>query len=288
MTDKLLAEWFWTDRWTGSSAFLLPLEARGLYREMLTQAWRRGAQLPNDPEAIKRAVGCTDEEWDRNWRLISGYFRAKNGRLFNPTQVEIYRSNVALLSTRRSAARRGGLQTQALKRQAKLQAKLQAKSEAKLEANAEANGQAKINSPDPDPILDLDNLKDLDRLGGVPRASARARDPTPKGSRRKRPLFEGQRFSVFEWQIDKLSQMLGNNTESFDLQQWFFDLDEQARRSDLVIPQRDGGEWLLAQTLAEAQRRGLPIASSQPNLGKSNTRLAIALARIAAEGGEPT
>ena len=43
--DKLLAEWFWTDRWQGSSGFLLPLEARGLYREMLTQAWQRGGRL---------------------------------------------------------------------------------------------------------------------------------------------------------------------------------------------------------------------------------------------------
>ena len=40
MKTNLRAEWFWTDRWMGSSAFLLPMEARGLYREMLTP--RRG------------------------------------------------------------------------------------------------------------------------------------------------------------------------------------------------------------------------------------------------------
>ena len=57
-----MAEWFWTDRWDGSSAALLPLEARGLYREMLTQAWRREGRLPSSPEAIKRAVRCTDAE----------------------------------------------------------------------------------------------------------------------------------------------------------------------------------------------------------------------------------
>jgi hypothetical protein len=33
---KLLAEWFWIDRWNGSTGFLLPMEARGVYREMLT------------------------------------------------------------------------------------------------------------------------------------------------------------------------------------------------------------------------------------------------------------
>jgi hypothetical protein len=72
--QKLLAEWFWTDRWGGSDGFLLPLEARGLYREMLTQAWRRRARLPKDPEAIRRAVGCTDV----------------GGCLVNKTQLEVY------------------------------------------------------------------------------------------------------------------------------------------------------------------------------------------------------
>ena len=68
---KLLAEWFWTDRWIGSSGFLLPMEPRGLYREMLTQSWRRGGTLPNNPEAIRRATGCTVEEWDRAWPTVA-------------------------------------------------------------------------------------------------------------------------------------------------------------------------------------------------------------------------
>jgi hypothetical protein len=51
----------------------------------------------------------------------------------------------------------------------------------------------------------------------------------------------------------------------------------------LVIPQRDSA-WLQAQTLHEAQRRGLPIAvTSTPAVaGKQTTRLASALARIRA------
>ena len=60
--EKLLAEWFWIDRWMGSSAFGLPIEIRGLYREMLSQAWRRGARLPNDHEQIKRMTGVTDQD----------------------------------------------------------------------------------------------------------------------------------------------------------------------------------------------------------------------------------
>jgi uncharacterized protein YdaU (DUF1376 family) len=76
----MLAEWFWTDRWMGSSAFLIAIEPRGLYREMLTQAWRRGAKLPNDHEQIRRAVGATEAEWSRCWPLIERFWRVEGTR----------------------------------------------------------------------------------------------------------------------------------------------------------------------------------------------------------------
>lgn len=88
--EKLLAEWFWIDRWMGSSAFLLPIEPRGLYREMLTQAWRRGAKLPNDHQAIQRAIGCTRQEWNRCWPKVEPYWRVTGDSLINDTQVKVY------------------------------------------------------------------------------------------------------------------------------------------------------------------------------------------------------
>jgi uncharacterized protein YdaU (DUF1376 family) len=94
--DKLLAEWFWTDRWDGSSAMLLPIEARGLYREMLTQAWRRGAKLPNDHEAIKRATRVTAREWTRCWPQVASYWRVDGHSLVNDTQLEIYAAAKAM------------------------------------------------------------------------------------------------------------------------------------------------------------------------------------------------
>ena len=106
---KPLAEWFWTDRWDGSSAALLPLEARGLYREMLTQAWRRGARLPSNVEAIKRAVRCTDEEWARCWPLVKPYWVERDGWLTNETQVEVWeetRKQMEARSSRGAAAAR--------------------------------------------------------------------------------------------------------------------------------------------------------------------------------------
>jgi uncharacterized protein YdaU (DUF1376 family) len=106
---KLLAEWFWTDRWTGSSAFLLSLEARGLYREMLTQAWRRGARLPADPEQIRRAVGATAEEWARCWPLVQRYWRQDGDDLVNDTQLAVYRESQEQLARSSDHGRKGAI-----------------------------------------------------------------------------------------------------------------------------------------------------------------------------------
>jgi len=122
MSAKLLAEWFWTDRWIGSSAFLLPMEARGMYREMLTQAWRRGARLPNDHEAIRRAIGATPGEWRRAWPAVQKFWRVDGDQLVNDTQLEIYAATISWQTVRRAAGKLGGQTTQ---------------------ANRKANGQAK-------------------------------------------------------------------------------------------------------------------------------------------------
>lgn len=90
MAAKLLAEWFWIDRWMGSSGFLLAVEPRGLYREMLTQAWRRGASLPNNHDEIRRATGTSMKEWRRCWPKVEPFWRVDGERLVNDTQLEIY------------------------------------------------------------------------------------------------------------------------------------------------------------------------------------------------------
>ncbi len=104
---KLLAEWFWADRWMGSSAFALPLEARGLYREMLTAAWRRGASLPNDHEAIRRLAGITEKEWRRCWPAVERFWRVDGDRLVNDTQVEVYADAEARAFGAQSRAQKG-------------------------------------------------------------------------------------------------------------------------------------------------------------------------------------
>ena len=105
--SKLNAEWFWVDRWTGSTAFLLPMEARGLYREMLSQAWRRGGALPNNHEMICRAIGATPAEWKRSWPIVERYWREDGDLLVNDTQLEVLGECIAL-KERRSAAGKAG------------------------------------------------------------------------------------------------------------------------------------------------------------------------------------
>lgn len=146
--DKLLAEWFWTDRWMGSSAFLLPMEARGLYREMLTQAWRRGASLPNDHEAIRRAVGATPPEWKRSWPSIERFWRVSGELLVNDTQCEIYRETQARQAVTTTRAKSG-----AKARWSKSPSNAQADARADARADAQASRQAKPEqcAPDPDP-----------------------------------------------------------------------------------------------------------------------------------------
>lgn len=89
MSKKLLAEWFWIERWEGSSAAGLPMEARGLYREMLTRAWRQGGSLPADLEAVRRLVRCERAEWRRSWPLVEPYWKRQGDRLVNETQLEV-------------------------------------------------------------------------------------------------------------------------------------------------------------------------------------------------------
>lgn len=105
-------------------------------------------------------------------------------------------------------------------------------------------------------------------------------------TRSKRPIFKGQRFTVFEWQIDQLQMLLGVAFDAFHVDEWFYELDAKMAASRLVIPQRDSGAWLQTQTLEEAIRRGLPVAvaTTVPKAGKLTTRLAAAMENIRREG----
>lgn len=116
-----------------------------------------------------------------------------------------------------------------------------------------------------------------DYARGRPRETAKAngsgslvsgseKEPERKpDARSKRPMFTGQKLTVFEWMLDDCVKTLGNYLPDFDLHEWFFQLDKQAFDANLVIPRRDNGEWLVSQLVSEAQRRGIPLVVATAN-----------------------
>lgn len=97
----------------------------------------------------------------------------------------------------------------------------------------------------------------------------------PTSARSKRPFFKGQKLVVFEWMVEDAMRILGNCTDYFDLHAWFFNLDARMLASNLVQPDDDRGIWFRSEVVAEAQRRGLPIAVAAPvSTAPSNKRIA--------------
>lgn len=171
---------------------------------------------------------------------------------FNETREEAVARKTTLAAKRAASGRAGGLKSGEARREA---------NEAKTKQVIEAKRSPDPTRPDP--------------THPDQRADARS----------KRPMFTGQRLTVFEWMLDDCTRTLGAFTEEFDLHAWFFDLDDRAVSAGLVIPKKDGGAWLQAQLVAEAQRRGLPLrmATVAPVAGKQTSRLMNAVANIKAE-----
>ena len=82
-------------------------------------------------------------------------------------------------------------------------------------------------------------------------------------NRSKHPIFKGQRFVVFDWQLEDLGRLLGPHLDAFEIDLWFDTLDKQLVKDQQVVPQRDKGEWLQAQCLEEAKRRGIAILTGK-------------------------
>ena len=106
-TPKLRAEWFWLDRWFSSSACALPIDARGLYRELLSRAWSMGAKLPANTDMLQRLAGVTTGEWDRLWPLVKQYWTERGGHLVNETQLEVYADALQRKQVRVDRAKKG-------------------------------------------------------------------------------------------------------------------------------------------------------------------------------------
>lgn len=215
--EKLLAEWFWIDRWDGSSAALLNMECQGVYRSMLSQAWRRGAQLPNDHEAIRRAIRCTSKEWARCWPKVEPYWRVEGNSLVNDTQLAVY---AECQKQAEAASNRG-----------------RAGAAARWPSSAQGHAQASPQAP----------------AQGIPSGSGSVPGSEERSTRGK--VFVGSRLVVSHRQHDVIVDQLGSDAGYVDWNQLYVDLDAALVASgeafDALVTIRQA-----AQARVKALRRG--------------------------------
>lgn len=265
-------QWYVKDWRSSRKVQRMSFQAQGMYRAMLDQQWEE-LSLPDDAAALAEELGGTAAEWVK----------------FLP----VLRVNFLILPD-------GRLQNQRLEKEREKQRKRRDKGSTGGQASG-ASRQVRLNQDTPvvEPSADIGstNIAELAKHAGarlhlqvagadcsLQVAGASAVPPPVPTARSKRPIYSGQRFTVFEWQLDDICRMLGTNTDAFDIHSFFYDLDARAVASNQVIPQRDNGAWLQSQVLAEAQRRGLSVAAAAaPVIGKQTTRLMAAVANIKAQ-----
>jgi len=96
-------------RWRTSSAWLLPLHARGLYLELLAIAWQRGGSLPRDERSLARLAGAERAEFRRAWVLVKRYWReSSDGQTIENDTLNEMLEGRAEQRARRVAASRAG------------------------------------------------------------------------------------------------------------------------------------------------------------------------------------
>lgn len=79
-----------------------------------------------------------------------------------------------------------------------------------------------------------------------------------------RPVFKGQRLTLFDWQLNDLEQTLGRHVEAFDLMDFLVGLDGSLTKSgDVLPPKPEQHRWLQRLLFEEIERRGLPVMGRQ-------------------------
>lgn len=275
--------WYVND-WKGSRAVqAMTWGQRGMYRELLDYQWETGA-VPDTPQRCARVLGGTTREWTRAWPILRPNFieaAEVAGGLLNAKLEQLRASR---RSTEDNARTAGGKRAQTAVRgdNGRYIATVKKTEEKVVVAPAPVQPPASVTPALSQPQTSLSSSSSFSSSLSL----SEERDgpsAAPTNGRKKRPVFEGERFVVFDWQVRDLERMLGAHADAFDLTGFFFDLDARHRTSGQVIPPRDGGTWLQGQVLGEARRRGLPIAVTPADAGKLTTRLANAVARIKAE-----
>lgn len=95
-----------------------------------------------------------------------------------------------------------------------------------------------------------------------------------------RPMFKGQRLTVFPWQEVELKRILGSHADAFDVFSWLQTADTLAAKLGVG---RELWPWLQTELEREAGRRGLSVLPNPSLAGKQTTKLAHAIANIRRE-----
>ena len=117
----------------------------------------------------------------------------------------------------------------------------------------------------------------LDPRGTTAAGTTRARE-APKLPAKERPVYQGQRLTLWEWQFRELRRLLGSHAEGFDLDSWVRECDDHAVLSlGVVTADFDWFTWLKTETVAEAGRRHLditaPLRPGPPMTPRERTKL---------------
>jgi len=217
-----------------------------MYLELLIDQWEsQGHGLDPDPAVLAGNIGAHVGEFQRSWPTLKQCFPARrDGRLENKKLAKIWRERRSFVTGRREAGREGGKASAAKRRQQReLGGKHSSSTASESPSSAVANPSSSSSS-----------------------SSSSASASSTASAEKKKPRFSGQRLTVFDWHYESHQRILGALAEDFGLDDWYRALDKAAVDSVLVIPRRDGGEWLESQLVAEAERRNLPVARAEKPL----------------------
>lgn len=235
-----------------ANVIVMTLQERGAYITLVCICWQQGG-LPSDVDRLARLCGAPAATFRRLWPAIAPCFRTVAGgqRLLHP---RLERERQKQRAFRKSQSDKGKLGGRPKKPELSIEKAVAFESESRTPRAEKAGESSSSSSSSSNFILHTSEK----------RAAAAA------DARSRHPVYMSDRFAVFEWQFDELSKMLGGHFEAFDIMAFLDGLSQKSRTDGLVIPKAEVWPWLQAQVLAEAKRRGLPMASAVPVVDKAD------------------
>ena len=229
-----------------SQVAAMTLQECGAYITLLCFCWRERS-LPAEPEALARLCRVSTTAFARLWPALAPCFAVKDGRLVQPRLDRERRKQARYRQLQAESGRKGG--------RAKALATGKRASSEPL-----ASLQPKRSDGGSDWLAKPSSSSSSSSLSSSLSSEVQKQKQKSNGGGKERPQFQNERFVVFRWQQEELISMLGAHVEAFELDDWLMTgAFRRAQQETAVVT--DWWKWLKAETIREAQRRGLPMAS---------------------------